>query len=576
MRLHRPPRSLLAAAAICALAIAGPGARADGPLFRDVAAAAGLTFVHENGVTGEFYLPEIMGAGGALFDYDNDGDLDVFLVQSGSLVPGAQAPATHALFRNDLDRPGGRLRFTDVTAASGLARVGYGMGVATGDYDNDGDVDLYVTAYGPNVLYRNDGNGIFTDVTARAGGGLDDPRWSTSAAFLDYDRDGDLDLFVTNYVDFTPAGNKVCRDGAGARTYCPPTAYRPVPDRLFRNNGDGTFSDVTEAAGISRAYGNGLGVACADFDDDGWIDIYVANDAMANQLWINRRDGTFEDRAVLAGAAYNAEGLPEGSMGIAAGDYDNDGDEDLYVTHLPRETNTLYMNRRGGQFDDLTDQARLAAPSMPFTGFGTDWFDFDHDGWLDLFVANGAVNTVEAQRGQPFPFRERNQLYRNLGGRPERGPGGVVPFEEVLPAIAGEAFAIEEVSRGAAFGDVDNDGDIDILVTNNGGPVRLLRNEQGAAAPWLVVSLTGTADNRQALGARVALLRGGRPERWRRAHTDGSYLSASDSRVHFGLGGPGGRLEGILVVWPNGTREVWHEVGPSRLIRVKQGAGQRP
>ena len=287
------------------------------------------------------------------------------------------------------------------------------MGVAVGDIDNDGWRDLYVTNFGSNVLYRNNGDGTFSDVTASAG--VDDPRWSTSAAFLDYDRDGDLDLIVVNYVAFTVAGDKVCSDHAGARDYCPPGAYAPVPPRLFRNDGGGRFTDVSDASGVSRAYGAGLGVAVGDFDHDGWPDIYVANDAMANQLWINQRNGTFEDRGLLSGTAVNAGGRPEGSMGIALGDPDNDGDEDLFVTNIATETHAMYVNDGTANFEDARVRAGLAGPTAEMTGFGTNWLDYDNDGWLDLIVVNGAVNVIERLRGQPVPYRQHNLLFHNEG-----------------------------------------------------------------------------------------------------------------------------------------------------------------
>ena len=537
------------------------------PQFRDVAAEAGLDFRHVNGSTGEYFLPEIMAPGGALLDYDGDGDLDVFVVQGGTLDPRkpAAGAAGNRLFRND-SKPGPDgtlvLRFTDVTVQAGLAGAkGYGMGVAVGDYDNDGYPDLYVTNFGPNVLYHNNRDGTFTDVTKHAG--VDDERWSASAAFLDYDRDGFLDLVVVNYVDFTVAGNKTCYDAVGARTYCTPSLYHAVPPRLFHNNRDGTFSDVTEASGISKAYGRGLGVASADFNGDGWIDIYVANDGDPNQLWINKGDGTFEDRGVISGTALNPGGLPEGSMGVAVGDFDNDGDEDIFVTNLTHESHALYVNRGNGDFEDLRVQAALAAPTFPFTGFGTDWFDYDNDGMLDLFVANGAVTTLETLRGDPFPFHQRNQLFRNVGnGR----------FQEIGPE--GEpALALSEVSRGAAFGDIDNDGDVDILVTNNNGPVRLLLNQTGSRTHWLEVRLEGVQDNRAGLGSRVAVLRKGRTPLWRRAHTDGSYLSASDARVHFGLGASPD-VDAVVVQWPNGYREMWNDVGADRRITLRQRTGK--
>ncbi|PYR33291.1 MAG: hypothetical protein DMF93_25580 [Acidobacteria bacterium] len=467
-----------------------------------------------------------MGAGVALFDYDNDGDLDVFLVQGGALPSEAAAPRSKAptsrLFRNDLvvGADGRRtLRFTDVTEAAGVGLRGYGMGAAVGDYDNDGYQDLLVTSFGSLTLFHNNGNGTFADVTKQAG--LSDAGWSTSAAFFDYDRDGALDLFVAHYVDFTTAANKQCNDPAGARDYCSPRAYRPVPARLFRNDGRGRFVDASAAAGITKAYGAGLGVAVGDYNGDGWLDVYVANDGTPNQLWINRHDGTFADDGLLSGAALNTTGTPEGSMGIASGDFDLDGDEDLFVTNIVRETSVLYVNDGRGNFDDARARSGLGALTAAFTGFGTDWIDYDNDGWPDLFVANGAVNIVEALRGQPSPYRMRNQLFRNTGAR---------RFEETS-AAAGPAFARAEIGRGAAFGDVDNDGAVDIVVTNNNGPVRLLLNRAGAANHWLQIRLDQPRSNRFAIGSRVGVERAGRPTLWRRVRTDGSYLSASDVRL---------------------------------------------
>jgi hypothetical protein len=549
------PAPLVCAASLVGTAVALP-APPSSPLFVDVAAASGLRFAHTAGASGEYYMPEIMGAGGALLDFDGDGDLDVFLVQGVPLGPGGAAGSGHRLFRNDLG-PGGP-RFVDVTEGSGVGQKTAGMGAAVGDYDNDGDPDLYVTAFGPNALFRNEGGGRFRDVTAEAGVGED--RWSTSASFLDYDRDGDLDLFVANYLDFTVAGNKRCLDAVGARDYCTPSLYRPVPDRLFRNEGGGRFQDVGDAAGITRADGPGLGVVAGDFDDDGWLDLYVANDGAANQLWMNRRDGTFEDRGLLSGTAYNAEGLPEGSMGVAADDFDGDGDEDLLVTNLPRETSTLYVNQGQALFHDATDAWGLGAPSATHTGFGTAFFDYDHDGWLDLFVANGAVTVVEALRGRPYPFQETSQLFHHPG---------TAPFEE---ASARLGLTRAEVSRGVAAGDVDNDGDLDLLLTNNNGPARLLLNAAPRRGGFLQVRLRGTVDNRDGLGARVGVVRAGAPTLWRRARTDGSYLTAGDPRVHVGLGAA--RPREIVVRWPTGRQEAWPAGEAERLITLIQGTGR--
>ena len=521
------------------------------PLFQD--APSPIPFAHVNGATGQYYMHEIMGAGAALFDYDGDGDLDAFL---------PQGEGRSRLFRNDLSvGPGGArtLRFTDVTSRAGITLRSYAMGAAVGDYDNDGDLDLFVTSFGADTLLRNNGDGTFTDATREAG--VSDPLWSTSAAFLDYDRDGDLDLFVANYLDFTIADNKICHDPVGARDYCSPRAYRAVPDRLYRNERGGRFVNVTQPAGIAVADGNGLGVSVGDYNGDGWLDLYVANDATPNQLWINRRDGTFVNEGMLSGAALNAAGNPEGSMGIASGDFDADGDEDLFVTNIIAETFALYVNDGKAGFTDARIPAGRARPTAAFTGFGTDWFDYDNDGWLDLFIANGGVNIIESQRGQPAPYRMRNQIFRNTRAR----------FEET-GAAAGAALARAEISRGAAFGDVDNDGDIDVLVTTNNGPVRLLLNNSAARNHWLQVRLRHDSGERFGMGARVGIERAGTPTLWRRVKTDGSYLSASDIRVHAGLGASA-RVDAVVVEWPDGVRERFTDVAADRVVTLQRGRG---
>ncbi len=516
-------------------------------------------FRHMPGVSGEFYFPEIMGSGVGLIDYDGDGDLDIYLVQAADLPP---EPGGHrnVLLENRL-KPDGRLVLRNAGISSGLDHDGYGMGVATGDIDNDGDPDLYLTNFGPNVLYLNNGDGTFSDITPP--GDAADQSWSTSASFLDYDLDGDLDLYVANYVGFTLAHNVRCAGHAGQRDYCDPKAYAPQRDRLWRNEGDGRFTDVTGPSGIGASLGNGLGVTAADFDGDGWPDIYLANDQMANFLWRNNGDGTFSETALMTGAAYNADGASEASMGVTAGDYDGDGDEDLFMTHLGAETNTIYRNDGSGGFVDVSDLAGLSAPSLGFTGFGAAWFDVDNDGLLDLFSANGAVQAEPAQVGNhPWPYRQTDQLFVNQGnGR----------FADVSRR-SGAAFQEEHVGRGAAFGDIDNDGDIDIVVSNNNGPARLLINHADSPA-WLRVRLRGSTANRDGTGARVAVLRGGEPLLWRRAHTDGSYLSASDPRVHFGLGEVAG-VDGIRVEWPGGGREHWPVTATGVELSVVQGSGE--
>lgn len=538
------------------------------PLFVEAAAQTGLNFTHHPAPSGKFYMPEIMGSGGALLDYDNDGDLDVFLIQAKPLDAGAPPPQGitlgNRLFRNEL-APTGKLAFRDVTGESGLGRVMYGMGATTGDYDNDGYVDLYVTAFGANALYHNNGPGkdgvfTFTDVTGISG--TQDERWSTSASFVDYDLDGDLDLFVLNYIDFSPTNNKKCSAPSGEPDYCTPKTYRPVPARLFRNDGGHRFTDVSLASGISSAFGPGLGIACSDFNGDHWPDCFVANDTAANLLWINRKNGTFAEQGLAAGAAYSEDGLVKAGMGVAAADYDADGDEDLFVVNLTREGATLFAGDGRGGFQDVSLRLGLRPATFSFTGFGTDWFDYDNDGWLDLFVANGAVTLMESLRGRPWPFHQTNLLLRNEAGK---------RYVDVS-AQAGAAFELAEVSRGAAFGDIDNDGDTDILVTNNNGPARLLLNQ--ASAPWIAVQLEGTSANRMALGAQVGLERAGMPTLWRRVHTDGSYLSASDARVLFGLGGKAS-ADAIVVRWPGGAQERWTNVAPGKLARLRQGTGQR-
>ena len=546
--------------------------------FTDCAQAAGLDFVHFNGMSGEYYFQEMMGSGVALFDFDNDGDLDIYLIQGqmlgrgktladALLPPRMPLPLTDRLYRNDLEvhADGSRtLRFTDVTRGSGLDVRSYGMGVATGDIDNDGWIDLYRTRLGPAQMFRNNHDGTFTDISARAG--TSHPQWSIPASFLDFDRDGWLDLYVGNYIDLG-IENRVCRSGsASTRDYCGPELYLPVPDRLYRNRGDGSFADVSDKARVARDYGPALGAVAADFNADRWVDVYVANDGQENLLWMNQQDGTFKNVALLAGAALNGAGAALAGMGVDAGDVDNDGDEDLFVTNLKGQTNTLYINDGSGYFEDQTAKWGLAAPSLPYTGFGTLFFDYDNDGWLDILVANGAVfvNKALADAHDPHPLKERNSLYRNLGnGR----------FAEVS-ARAGAVFQLAEVSRGAAFGDLDNDGDMDVVVTNNGGPVRLLLNNVGNRNRWLGLRLVGGSPPRDMLGARVGVFRRDGPPLWRRTRTDGSYASAHDPRVLVGLGAAK-VVPRVQVIWPNGSVEEWTDLAVDRWSTLTQGSGRR-
>jgi hypothetical protein len=544
------------------------------PIFKEVAEQVGLKFQHYNGMTGKFYLPEIMGSGAALFDFDNDGDLDVFLVQGNVLEPNTRANGTQfpwrgsesprgRLFRNDLavSNNGSRiLSFTDVTQKSGIVATGYGMGVAVGDINNDGRLDLYLLNLGSNQMYLNKGDGTFADVTKVTG--TDDPRWSTSGSFFDYDRDGWLDLMIVNYAEFSLTNNPICYAATTARDYCTPRAFRAPGNRLFHNKGNGVFEDVTIAAGVDKEFGHGLGVITADFDDDGWIDVYVANDGDHNQLWINQKNGTFRNEALLAGAAVNRNGQAEAGMGVDAGDFDGNGTEDIFVTHLMDETNTLYVNLGEALFEDRTREAGLGMPGRRFTGFGTLFFDFDNDGWLDLLVVNGAVQLLPdlVRKKDPFPLGQPNQLFRNTGNK---------SFLEIIEQ-AGPNFQLLEVSRGAAFGDVDNDGDTDCLITNNNGPARLLLNQIGNRNRWLGIRLVSKT-GRDSLGARVEVVVSKNNILRRRVRTDGSYLSANDARVLVGLGAAVS-VEAVRVRWPDGKVTEWKGPTLNQYITLKEDA----
>jgi len=512
-------------------------------------------------------MPEIMGPGVALFDYDNDGDLDIYLVQGTSLdhdkvvsPPPANFRAGNRLFKNLLTETG-ELKFVDVTEAAGVGHVGYGMGVAVGDYDNDGLLDLYVTNFGPNVLYHNNGDGTFTDVTAQAG--VEDASWSTSAAWVDFDNDGYLDLFVCNYVDFTVQGSRGCSSPAGEPDYCTPKMYSPVPSRLFRNLRNGKFEDVTESSGIYKSYGPALGVVCADFNGDGRTDIYVTNDTAPNRLWLNQGDGTFRESGLDSGVSFSMDGLAKAGMGVTLADVENDGGQVLLVTNLTHEGATVFKDGKTGQFDDVTAQFGLFEPTYRYTGFGTQWFDYDNDGWLDLFIANGGV-TLTGSSGGTSPYAQPKQLFHNEGrGRKFRN----------VSQIAGAAFQIPEISRAAAFGDVDNDGSIDIVVANNNGQVRLLRNQNVKRNHWVILKLESPRKNRFAIGAQVGLLRKGYDTLWRRVNTDSSYLTANDMRVHFGLG-DNPSIDAVVIHWPDGSAERFGDVKADRIAHVKQGSGQ--
>jgi len=560
-------------------AIPSPGSAAAGSTagvewFTDRAKEVGIDFVHFNGMSGKFYQPEIMGPGVALFDYDNDGDLDLYVVQGKMLGTGAPlfpAPTGDSpggrLYRNDLEvKPDGTrvLHFTDVTEQSGIRPRGYGMGVAAGDIDNDGWIDLYLTGFGRNQLFRNNGDGTFTDVSKPSG--TDDPgSWGVSAAFFDFDRDGWLDLFVGNYLNYTLNTHIPCFGPSGAPDYCRPSVYGAQPNHLYRNTGRGRFVDVTIPSGVAREFGPALGVSAADFNGDGWIDFFVANDEQENQLWINQHDGTFVNSALPAGVALGPSGERKANMGVDAGDFDNDGDEDLFVTELIAQGSSLFVNDGSGSFEERSTRLGLHQATLPYTGFGTGWFDFDNDGWLDLLAVNGDVNQNVKDFDRPhdpFPLGQRKLLFRNVGGR----------FEDVT-SRAGSVFDLVDVGRGVAFGDLDNDGDTDVVIANDAGPLRVLINNVGNNNHWIGLRLLGRDGKRDMVGARVAVMRSSGPTLWRRSRADGSYASANDPRVLVGLGSST-EAPRVRVTWPSGHVEEWSSVPVDRYTTLTEGTGK--
>jgi len=520
--------------------------------FVDVANHRHLKASHNSGAFGELYYPEIMCGGGAWLDYDNDGDLDFYLAQSHRLPTRTDQDRGNQLFRNDGDR------FTEIPNAGGADDRGYGNGVACGDYDNDGYVDIYVNNFGPNVLYHNNGDGTFSDVTAQAGVG--DPGWAVSSGFVDYDCDGDLDLYVANYVKWSVATRHPCFGQGGRQDYCGPASYnRPERDTLYRNNGDGTFSDVTEAAGMGESYGNGLGVVAGDFDGDETVDLYVTNDGSENFLWLNQGDGTFVEDALMTGCAVNELGKTEAGMGATAADYDDDGDLDLFMTHLSGETNTFY-EYEDGLFEDMTTRLGLAGPSVPHTGMGLGFFDFDNDGLLDIFIGNGRVTygTVANPAG---PFAEPNQLYRLT---PER------KYVEVSQQ-AGAAITKWDPAHAVAFGDYDNDGDTDIAIVNMDGPVRLLENRVGNKKHWLGIQAMGR-HGRYGIGAVVTVVTE-KDRRNRLVQRAFGYAASHDPRVLLGLG-DATVVKDVIIKWPCGQTEHFGPQTCDRYITLTEGRGK--
>lgn len=531
------------------------GTSASSPWFTNVVAGSGLTFQHRSGQTGRYWLPEMETGGVGLLDYDGDGLLDVFCVSGGTLDPAHPGPPGHRLYRNL-----GNWKFADVTAAAGLeCPDGYGMGCAVGDYDGDGRPDLYVTQLGSNHLYHNLGDGRFADVTTTAGVAVG--AWSTSAAFVDYDGDGWLDLVVVNYVKWSPAVEMECFSAGGRRDYCSPKNYHaPTPTVLLHNRGNGTFEDVTQAAGLDRVYGNGLGLATGDFDHDGRVDFFVANDATPNQLWLNQGKGRFVDEGPLRGCALNSMGVPRAGMGVVAVDLFQRGWLDLFVSHLVGEGNGLFWNQKGIFLDSLTPEGPMAG-SLPFTGFGVALSDFDNDGKLDLYVANGRVRLGPEPWSAIDPYAEPNTLRRGMGaGR----------FAEVRP-VGGTMEPLVATSRGLAVGDLDNDGAPDVVVVNRDGPVHLLRNLTGNSGRWVQFALTGR-DGRDVRNA-VLRLETADGVQWREHQPNQGYCSSQDPRVHFGLGakGTGGQL---WVRWSDGSAEDFGVLAAGKIHPIRAGTGR--
>ena len=573
----RLPRWAFAAAGIAFVLLAdgaiGEAARGRGqtpsapaPVFRDVARQAGLDFIHINGASEQRFFPEITGSGGLFFDFDDDGWLDVFLVDGGSFADAAVAArARHRLFRN---RQNGT--FEDLTAASGVRQRGYGMGACAGDYDNDALIDLYVTNVGSNQLFRNAGRGRFREVPNA--GGADSGLWSTSCAFVDIDRDGALDLFVTNYVDPVRNRDQFCGIAGPPpiRDYCHPLIYQPLHSVLYRNTGRGSFEDISTSSGVGALRGNGLGVAVADIDDDGWPDVFVANDATPNFLFHNNGNGTFTDVGGAAGVAVTADGKAKAGMGTAFGDFAGAGRLGLIVTNHETEMHSLFLNAGGRLFSDVTVRSGVGPATRPYVGFGVAFLDYDHDTDLDIAIANGHVMAHAALLRGGGRFAQRNLLLRNTGER----------FQDVKDQ-AGPGFSIELVSRALAAGDVDNDGDLDLLVTNNGAGVNLLLNDgsprrsgetaTAGIANAILVRVIGTKSNRSGIGTRLVMTAGGRRQ-LREVQSGSGYLGQNDLRAHFGLGGAT-RAERLEIRWPSGVTEVINDVPANHVITLREGAG---
>jgi len=528
-------------------------ARAEGPIvLRDVTRQTGITFVHTDGSSGQRYIVETVSAGLALFDYDGDGDVDIYFL-NGAPLKGAKAdvPPTNQLWRND-----GDWKFTDVTEKAGVGDTGYGLGVTAGDYDNDGDADLYVNNYGPNVLYRNNGDGTFTDVTRQAGV-ANGSQVGAGACFLDMDADGDLDLYVANYVDFTYQNHRT-RTLGGFPAYVGPTSYRGTPDTLYRNDGDGTFTDVSIRSGVAAIKGTGMGMVCADYDGDGDTDVFVGNDVGANSIFENDGSGKFKEVGLISGLAYNVNGTAQGTMGVECGDYDNDGRLDFHVTSYQRDMATLYRNLGNGSFEDVTRRTAAGRGTFPHVTWGNGLVDFDNDGHRDLFIACGHLDDNVDKYTDTTSYFVRNLLLRNTGD------GKFVNVSDQC----GDGLAVKLSSRGAAFDDLDGDGDVDAVILNSRREPTILRNDSAGGNHWIQVRLKGAKTNRDGVGARVTVVAGDLTQ-IAEVHCGRSYQSHYGTTLHFGLGKQG-RIDRVEVRWIGGGVDVFKDVAVDRLVTLSE------
>lgn len=540
-------------------AVASSPARPAGPIeFRDMTKQAGILFKHNSGAFGKKYLPETMGSGVCVLDYDNDGWQDILFVNSMDW-PGHKGAAKSypALYHNNKDGT-----FTDVTREAGLAMESYGLGCAVADYDNDGFEDIYITTVGSNHLFHNLGNGKFADVTVKAG--VADPGFSTSAVWFDYDNDGKLDLFVTHYIDWSIAKDQYCTLDNKNKSYCTPQTYKGESSTLFHNRGDGTFENVTKRAGLYDPTGKSLGVAMLDYDNDGWMDLFVANDTEPNKLYHNNHNGTFTDVAVQVGVAFSESGRVRAGMGVDAGDYDGSGWQSLVIGNFTNESMSLYRNDGSGLFVDEEISSGIRQMSLQALTFGCFFFDYDLDGRLDIFAANGHVSDDISVVQPTLKYAQPAILFHNSGNR---------KFEDASAKV-GPAMQQPVVGRGAAYLDYDNDGDLDLVITANNGPARLLRNENGNQNDMLRVKLVGTRSNRDGIGARVTVTTSSGTRLFRMVKTGSSYASQSELPLTFGLGTPqAGRTVGLEIVWPSGLKDSLSKIGANQLITVKEGSG---